>query len=248
MPGSALNLDSERYLFTGREYQPLFGIQYSRARWYDPNLGRFMSEDPIGFKGGDINLYGYVWNSPQRFTDPTGLSPYDDLKLLDLIWTLTEGNTCQDIAPDFIQGGAGFLGLGGSVTLTRDGDVLAGGDFDLVGWMGNALKDPSKVLSKGNKFGFSGSISSQKILATGRLPRDDRLKILRGDSFQAGAADGFGISGQMNPTDEGNYYSVGPSLGYGVSAGVNRSNPYFRLPISWGAAPPERKGECGCEK
>ena len=45
---------------------------YYRARWYDPNLGRFISEDPIGFGGGDINLYGYVWDSPQSFSDPLG--------------------------------------------------------------------------------------------------------------------------------------------------------------------------------
>ena len=47
-----------RYQFTGREYDADAGLQYSRARWYDPNLGRFISEDAIGFGGGDINLYG----------------------------------------------------------------------------------------------------------------------------------------------------------------------------------------------
>ena len=45
---------------------------YYRARWYDPNLGRFISEDPIGFGGGDINLYGYVGNDAPNFTDPLG--------------------------------------------------------------------------------------------------------------------------------------------------------------------------------
>jgi hypothetical protein len=50
------------------------GLQYSRARWYDPQVGRFISEDPIGFAGGDINLYGYVKNNPLGFRDPTGLA------------------------------------------------------------------------------------------------------------------------------------------------------------------------------
>jgi hypothetical protein len=45
----------------------------NRARFYDPQLGRFISEDPIGFGGGDINLYGYVWQSPLRLRDPLGL-------------------------------------------------------------------------------------------------------------------------------------------------------------------------------
>jgi RHS repeat-associated protein len=62
-----------RYQFTSREIDALTGLQFSRARFYDQDLGRFVSEDPIGFRGGDMNLYGYVWNSPPNFTDPLGL-------------------------------------------------------------------------------------------------------------------------------------------------------------------------------
>lgn len=62
-----------RYQFTGRELDSTTGLQYSRARFYDPKIGRFISEDPIGFAGGDANLYGYVWNNPYKFTDPFGL-------------------------------------------------------------------------------------------------------------------------------------------------------------------------------
>jgi uncharacterized protein RhaS with RHS repeats len=36
--------------------------------------GRFISKDPIGFAGGDVNLYGYVQNNPVNLTDPEGLS------------------------------------------------------------------------------------------------------------------------------------------------------------------------------
>jgi len=66
---------STRYQFTGREYESFSGLQYSRARFYDPQIGRFISEDPIGFAGGDVNLYGYVGNNPVNFSDPFGLSP-----------------------------------------------------------------------------------------------------------------------------------------------------------------------------
>jgi RHS repeat-associated protein len=65
-----------RYGFTGRERDDTTGLMYYRARFYDPNLGRFISEDPIGFGGGDLNLYGYVSNSPGSFTDPSGLCPF----------------------------------------------------------------------------------------------------------------------------------------------------------------------------
>ncbi len=64
-----------RYQYTGREYDATTGLQYSRARWYDANIGRFISEDPIGFGGGDVNLYGYVGNNPINSADPTGLIP-----------------------------------------------------------------------------------------------------------------------------------------------------------------------------
>ena len=44
----------------------------TEARYYDAAVGRFLSEDPIGFDGGDANYYRYVGNSPTTATDPTG--------------------------------------------------------------------------------------------------------------------------------------------------------------------------------
>jgi RHS repeat-associated protein len=61
-----------RYGFTGREYDYQTGLYYYRARYYDPQQGRFISEDPIGFGGGG-NFYAYAGNSPINLTDPSGL-------------------------------------------------------------------------------------------------------------------------------------------------------------------------------
>ena len=36
------------------------GMYFYRARYYDPKVGRFVTKDPIGFAGGDVNLYDYV--------------------------------------------------------------------------------------------------------------------------------------------------------------------------------------------
>ena len=47
---------------------------YYRARYYDPKIGRFISEDPVSFRGGDPNFYAYVWNNPTGYIDPTGTS------------------------------------------------------------------------------------------------------------------------------------------------------------------------------
>jgi RHS repeat-associated protein len=46
------------YGFTGREWDSESGLYYYRARYYDPKIGRFISEDPIRFSGG-INFYAY---------------------------------------------------------------------------------------------------------------------------------------------------------------------------------------------
>ena len=50
------------------------GFYYMRARYYDPKVGRFLSEDPIGFDGGDVNLYAYVGGNPVMGIDPFGLA------------------------------------------------------------------------------------------------------------------------------------------------------------------------------
>jgi uncharacterized protein RhaS with RHS repeats len=47
---------------------------YYRARYYDPTVGKFLSEDPLGFVGRSSNFYEYVYNNPFVFTDPAGLS------------------------------------------------------------------------------------------------------------------------------------------------------------------------------
>src|SRR6185437_8724345 len=48
------------------------GFTYLRNRWYDPQTGRFLTQDPIGLAGG-VNLYAYAGNDPINFDDPFGL-------------------------------------------------------------------------------------------------------------------------------------------------------------------------------
>ncbi|EQC44151.1 RHS repeat-associated core domain protein, partial [Bacteriovorax sp. DB6_IX] len=52
------------YGYTGREIDAESGFNYYRARYYSPEIGRFISEDPIKLRAGDYNLYRYVKNSP----------------------------------------------------------------------------------------------------------------------------------------------------------------------------------------
>ena len=72
--------------FTGHHYHEKSGLCLAMFRAYDANLGRWLSEDPLGEAGG-LNLYGYVLGAPVTNVDPLGL------------WT-------------FGLGGQGTLGLG----------------------------------------------------------------------------------------------------------------------------------------
>lgn len=58
------------YTYTGREMDDI-GVDYYRARYYNPGTGRFLSEDPKGLRGG-INRYVYAGNDPINFRDPFG--------------------------------------------------------------------------------------------------------------------------------------------------------------------------------
>src|SRR5207245_1796164 len=62
--------------FAGREYDTETQLYYVRARYLDPTLGHFISEDPLGL-GGGINLYAFVGNDPINGRDPTGTSCKD---------------------------------------------------------------------------------------------------------------------------------------------------------------------------
>jgi RHS repeat-associated protein len=59
------------FRYTARETDTETGLYYYRARYYDPNAGRFLSEDPIAFSGGP-DFYAYVRNNAPNFIDPSG--------------------------------------------------------------------------------------------------------------------------------------------------------------------------------
>ena len=79
---------------------------YYRARWYDPNLGRFISEDPIGLNGG-VNQYAYVSNNPVNATDPTGLYERDVHFYLTYYLSLRSGCFSRQAALEIAMGDQG---------------------------------------------------------------------------------------------------------------------------------------------
>ncbi len=75
---STIGADATEYLFTDQEHDDESGLMYFGARFYDPEVGRFLEEDPIlalGFDTQTFNAYTYVLNRPTAFIDPSGLLP-----------------------------------------------------------------------------------------------------------------------------------------------------------------------------
>jgi RHS repeat-associated protein len=73
--GNAISVSAvgNPFMYAGTEYDPETGFYHMGFRYLDPDTGRWTQEDPIGFGGGEANLYSYVHNSPIRYIDPLGL-------------------------------------------------------------------------------------------------------------------------------------------------------------------------------
>ena len=96
------------FKYTGREDDGT-GLYYYRARYYHPSLQRFISQDPIGFDGGDVNLYAYVSNDPVNFYDPEGESA------AAVAGAIAEGAAQGGAGAAFGVGAKAFGGVIGSV-------------------------------------------------------------------------------------------------------------------------------------
>lgn len=69
-----VNTITNNLRFPGQYYDAETGLNYNYFRDYNPAIGRYIEADPIGFEGGDVNLYVYVGNNPVRFVDSEGLT------------------------------------------------------------------------------------------------------------------------------------------------------------------------------
>jgi RHS repeat-associated protein len=96
----------EKQWYTGKLEETRVGLQYFGARWYEPELGIFLSPDPVEFQAGNIfsfNRYAYANNNPYKFVDPDGRDPY-------LVSRPLDGKAGVVANHNFVVSNANFIG------------------------------------------------------------------------------------------------------------------------------------------
>ena len=97
--------------FAGGLHDRDTGLVRFGYRDYDPDTGRWTAKDPIGFAGGDTDLFGYVQNDPVSFVDPYGLK-FGLSDALGAINSAIEANGTGAMIGGVIGGAAGTLMYG----------------------------------------------------------------------------------------------------------------------------------------
>ena len=190
---------------TGRENDGT-GLYYYRARYYSAGLKRFISEDPIDFAGGDVNLYGYVLNDPVNLFDPFGLQSMTDTWVnygtYGANWS--EFNKERNIPPfnlSLTAGGSfhvGMVGLGAYTGLAIDnaGNIcLVSNTCYSIGW------------------GYFGTLGIEGGIGTGKIC--EGTTEMKGGFIEGGP--GITFSGSL--TTSGNNISAGKGL-LGIGGGL----------------------------
>ncbi len=199
------NPNYQPVLFAGGLYDEDTKLVKFGARDYDPTIGRWTTKDPIGFAGGDTNLYAYVGGNPMSYIDPTGL------------WGITIG-----------LGAGGYLGggydlSGGIYFGSQNGSIFAGvyGSGSTGFGYGGGVGAQGTYYSDANSMcGSSVNYNSNLGPISGTVVTDSNTGAITG----AGA--GFGVGSSRGASMTFVYTGT-----FGFSFGNNRSFGSGTTPI-----------------
>ena len=149
-----------QYGYTGREPDES-GLEYYRARYYDPQVGRFTQRDPLGSVDG-FNTYGYAAGNPVLFVDPEGTR-------IGFAYAGGASNSVtyvnlskSDILSSYVKGAANSLAQGAVNLLYGFGQIISLGD------LGNISNGPPQVqlfTPKSNYFAAEGAATAEGLSA-----------------------------------------------------------------------------------
>jgi RHS repeat-associated protein len=181
------------FQYTGRENDGT-GLYYYRARYYSPEMQRFISEDPIRLAGGGLNYYAYVQNNPVNWIDPLGL------------WTANIGISGSINIPIIGPVGVGGQGFAG---IAYDGTHWAwywGGGGGVGGGAGGSLgiqfggSNAKSVCDLRGPFGFASASGGGGL-------------IIGGEGYKGSGSNGQSVTG-------GNFFIGGGTPGVSGTGGV----------------------------
>jgi RHS repeat-associated protein len=149
-------VDFDQRRFTGQEQDPETGLYFYQARYYHPELGRFLSPDPLVPGAGDpqnLNRYSYANNNPVNFTDPTGHFSFK--KFFKRIIPIIVGVVVAIVAPPL---GAPTVGMLAGMSAGATGAIVNGSNVLQGALMGGVFGALGGALAPG-LFGGLGGVS-----------------------------------------------------------------------------------------
>lgn len=234
-----------RFLFQGREYSWSTGLYNFRARWYDPETGRWLSNDPIGISGG-LNQYVFCANNPVNMTDPDGRAPWMLIGAaigggLDLAVQLAQGRSFSEVNWVSVGAGAasGALGAGLGANVARlTASITARAALNAVGSaaIGAGVQTTRNAI-EGNNLG--AGVGSAAVVsgvlggvgsATGDLIERGVVSMSQNSRFIQSLLDGgvlegtrprYLLPGEVLPP------SAGSTAGTAIGIGISNLGPLF---------------------
>ena len=203
--------------FTGRENDGATNLYYYRARYYNSDLGRFISADPLGF-GGGMNFYAYVNGNPISYRDPKG----EDAWTYYVSW-INFVNYVGNLNADVFA----FVAAEGSYP--PGSPVRAGGEaVGLLGYSTQRGEYLSGILTTGAIYGgpnvYYGDLGGVEwTLGCGGVQQ-------QAVEFQDLSLGPVGAGG----------YTAGPETGQFMYGGAGFLGEHLVLGMGWGAGPPSQ--------
>ncbi len=167
---ASLNSGNE-LLYTGRQFDRETGLVYYRARYYDTEIDRFITEDPLGLAGGDINYYSYCTNSPINCNDPSGkvlnfvagalIGGGGELAAQYLESVITGNEFSPDLSRIVVAAGVGATGVGIGNLAARFGSV---GSAAIAGVSEIGLNVGQEVINTGSFDAINNLSKEQAVL------------------------------------------------------------------------------------
>uniref|UniRef100_UPI0023DF5DE9 RHS repeat-associated core domain-containing protein n=1 Tax=Argonema antarcticum TaxID=2942763 RepID=UPI0023DF5DE9 len=186
---------NNNYLYRGEQLDSNLGWQYLRARYYDPNVGRFPSVDPFeGMQKEPMSRHRYLYGNanPVSYTDPSGL-----FTLTDVMSGPTLGGILAGIPWAHVGGVVGTvaagIGIGAGISALRsnfqNSRIDWNGEFSIA-----SLSAPGGLLGLSPEFGSGGALGTLSLTSTSGI---EGKWLIVGATYAAG----FFLSATRTPVE-----------------------------------------------